>query len=94
MHFNRDAFHDTVQVPNDYVTNKIKIYEYFTCIILVLQLSDAQYAQINMALPSGWDETIPDKQLKWQRLQMNEPFQVKLKNGLVSRDKRQRNNSP
>jgi hypothetical protein len=59
----------------------------------VFQLTDAQYAQINMDLPSGWDETIPDKQLKWQRLQMNEPFQVKLKNGLVSMCKRQRNNS-
>lgn len=82
-----------MQVPNDYVTNAVKIFEYFTCITLVFQLSDAQYAQINMDLPSGWDETIPDKQLKWQRLQMNVPFEVKLKNGLVSRNKHQRNYS-
>jgi hypothetical protein len=66
----------------------------FTCITPVFQLSDAQYAHINMELPSGWDETVPDKQLKWQRLPMNEPFEVKLKNGLVSRDKCQRNSSP
>lgn len=83
-----------MQVRNEYVTNTIKMFEYFTCITLVFQLSDAQYAQINMDLPSGWDETIPDKQLKWQRLQLNLPFEVKLKNGLVSRNKRQRNNSP
>lgn len=70
------------------------MFEYFTCITLVFQLYDAQYAQINMDLPSGWDETIPDKQLKWQRLQLNLPFEVKLKNGLVSRNKRQRNIIP
>jgi hypothetical protein len=60
-------------------------------LILVFQLSDAEYAQINMALPSGWDEDVPDKHLRWQRLQINEPFQVKLKNGLVSKDKLNRN---
>jgi hypothetical protein len=94
MNINRKAFHYTVQVRNEYVTNTINMFEYFTCITLVFQLSDAQYAQINMDLPSGWDETIPDKQLKWQRLQLNLPFEVKLKNGLVSRNKRQRNNNP
>jgi hypothetical protein len=62
--------------------------------MLVFQLSDAEYAQVNMALQSGWDEEVPDKQLKWQRLQINEPFQVQLKNGLVSKDKSHRNNSP
>jgi len=94
MNINRNAFHYTVQVTNDYVTNTVKIFEYFTCITLVFQLSDAQYAQLNMDLPSGWDETLPDKQLKWQRFQMNIPFEVKLKNGLVSSNKRQRKNSP
>lgn len=90
----RNTFHYTVQVTNDYVTNTVKIFEYFTCITLVFQLSDAQYAQVNTDLPSGWDENLPDKQLKWQRLQMNIPFEVKLKNGLVSSNKHQRNNRP
>ena len=86
MNFYTDSFYYTVQVPNEYVTNTVTVYEYFTCIVLVSQLSNAQYAQVNSALPSGWDENIPEKQLKWQRLQINQPFEMKLKNGLVSND--------
>jgi hypothetical protein len=41
-----------------------------------------------MAMPAGWNQDIPDKLLKWQRLPMNnKPFEVKLKNGLVSNAK-------
>jgi len=53
--------------------------------ISVSQLSSAEYAQVNMAMPSGWDQNVPDRQLKWQRLPLNnKPFEMKLKNGLVS----------
>jgi hypothetical protein len=38
-----------------------------------------------MVLPSGWEETVPKKQLKWQRLPINnKPFELKFNNGLVS----------
>jgi hypothetical protein len=50
----------------------------------VLQLSDAEFAQVNMAMTGGWSQSISDKHLKWQRLPMeNKPFEVTLKNGLV-----------
>jgi hypothetical protein len=43
-------------------------------------------------MPSGWQESLPKKQLKWQRLPMNNrPFEMKLKNGLVSKARIYRN---
>jgi hypothetical protein len=37
-----------------------------------------------MPMAAGWDQDIPNKNLKWQRLPMeNKPFEVKLKKGLV-----------
>jgi hypothetical protein len=41
-----------------------------------------------MVMPAGWSQNISDELLKWQPLPMdNEPFEVKLKNGLVSNAK-------
>jgi hypothetical protein len=67
----------------------IRIYVVFTSSIFVLQLSGTEFAQVNMAMPAGWSQNIPDKHLKWQRLPMeNKPFEVRLRNGLVSNTKR------
>jgi hypothetical protein len=63
----------------------LRLLTYFTSFTFFLQLSHAEYAQVNMVLPSGWEETVPKKQLKWQRLPTNnKPFELQLKNGLVS----------
>lgn len=52
---------------------------------LIVKMPQAEYAQIQAHLPQGADKHVPEEYLKYQVLPLTkQPFEVKLRNGVVS----------
>lgn len=52
---------------------------------LTIKITEPQYAEVQTTLAQGVETTIPEDQLQYQQMPLSaEPFEVKLKKGVVS----------